>query len=68
MAVLAEPLTNQGARRHFLRVRVTADGKVFSAGHQASHALASLAAADGLLDLPADTALAAGQSVAVWHL
>lgn len=63
--ILAEPLTNFGERRHFLRVRVAADGKVYSAGKQASHALASLAAADGLVDLAAGTNLAAGASIEV---
>lgn len=63
--ILAEPLTNFGERRHFLRVRVAADGKVYSAGKQASHALASLAAAHGLVDLPAGTNLAAGASIEV---
>ncbi|MFI5337853.1 MAG: gephyrin-like molybdotransferase Glp, partial [Opitutales bacterium] len=37
--VLAEPLTNRGERRHFVRVRLARDGQVFSAGLQASHAL-----------------------------
>ncbi len=63
--VLGEPLTNPGDRRHFMRVRVDASGKVFSAGKQASHALAALARADGLLDLGAGQILAAGQPVTV---
>jgi molybdopterin molybdotransferase len=63
--ILAEPLTNFGERRHFLRVRVAADGKVHSAGKQASHALASLAVADGLVDLPAGANLAAGANLEV---
>ena len=58
--VLAEPLVNEGERRHFLRVKVDAAGKIRSAGGQASHILASLAAANGLVDLPPRTALAAG--------
>src|SRR5205085_6353606 len=37
--VLAEPLANPGARRHFIRVKVDAEGRVFSAGTQASHLL-----------------------------
>ena len=40
-------------------------GEVFSAGKQASHALASLAAANGLLDLPAGGTLSAGAKVDV---
>ena len=34
--VLAEPLVNQGERRHFMRVRLDPAGKVHSAGVQAS--------------------------------
>ncbi|HXU75525.1 MAG TPA: gephyrin-like molybdotransferase Glp [Methylomirabilota bacterium] len=63
--VLAEPLSNPGNRRHFLRVRVEPDGRVFSAGVQASHALSSLGSANGLLDLPPDATLAAGSPVKV---
>ena len=43
--ILGEPLDNQGERRHFLRVKVDAEGKVYSAGVQASHVLNSLALA-----------------------
>lgn len=63
--VLGEAVSNPSERRHFMRVRVGVDGKVFSAGKQASHALASLASADGLLDLPPQAAVAAGSSVLV---
>lgn len=63
--VLGEPLTNPGDRRHFMRVRMDANGKIFSAGKQASHVLAALARADGLLDLGAGQILAAGQPVTV---
>ncbi len=63
--VLAEPLANRGERRHFLRVRVDLAGKVYSAGTQASHALSSLAAANGLVDVPLRTILAAGTTVQV---
>jgi len=63
--VLGEALANSGDRRHFVRVRMDREGNVFSAGQQASHALASLAAADGLLDVPPSTSLAAGTSVGV---
>jgi molybdopterin molybdotransferase len=62
---LAEPVNNQGSRRHFARVRMTPDGKVYSAGVQASHMLSSLALANGLLDVPADSTLPAGQIVNV---
>jgi molybdopterin molybdotransferase len=63
--VLAEPLANPGERRHFMRVKVNPAGKVQSAGLQASHVLSSLAAANGLVDVPAHTALAAGSTVTV---
>ena len=63
--VLAEPLANPGERRHFMRVKVDPAGKVQSAGLQASHVLSSLAAANGLVDVPANTTLAAGSAVTV---
>ncbi len=62
---LVEALVNQGDRRHFVRVRVDADGCVHSAGTQASHMLHSLAAANGLVDVPPTTTLAAGSAVRV---
>jgi molybdopterin biosynthesis enzyme len=48
-----------------MRVRVDADGRGFSAGLQASHALASLAAANGLVDVPPQTTLEKGKTVPV---
>ena len=63
--VLAESLTNPGERRHFMRVRVDAAGNVLLAGLQASHALSSVAAANGLVDVPARTTLATGATVPV---
>jgi molybdopterin molybdotransferase len=63
--VLAEPAANPEGRRHFMRVKVDASGKVRSAGVQASHILSSMAAANGLLDLPPHTTLAAGTAVRV---
>jgi molybdopterin molybdotransferase len=63
--MLAEPLVNRGARRHFMRVALDAEGKVRSAGTQASHVLSSLAAANGLVDVPPQTTLAAGTVVRV---
>jgi molybdopterin molybdotransferase len=63
--VLAEPLVNQGERRHFFRVRLDERGTVYSAGLQASHALGSLAAATGLIDVPPGASLEAGQTVNV---
>lgn len=65
--VLGEPVSNSGDRRHFMRVRVDGEGKVFSAGKQASHALGSLATADALLDVPPQTVWAAGTRVKIWR-
>lgn len=64
---LAGPLANPGDRRHFMRVRVDTAGKVFSAGRQASHALASLASANGLVDVPPGKTFPAGAKVTVWR-
>ena len=58
--VLAEPLVNHGERRHFMRVKVDPAGKIHSAGVQASHVLSSVAAANGLVDVPANTTLGCG--------
>jgi len=66
--VLAEPLANPGNRRHFMRVMVDAEGKVRSTGLQASHALSSLAAANGLVDLPPQGRRNAGETVNVMRL
>jgi len=62
---LTEPLVNRGDRRHFLRVRLDAEGRVWPTGLQASHALGSLAAANGLVDVPPETTLPAGARVKV---
>jgi molybdopterin molybdotransferase len=64
-AVLAERFVNRGDRRHWLRVRVSPEGRVASAGRQASHALGSLAAANGLLELGAGEELPVGANVNV---
>ena len=68
--LLAEPIQNAGDRRHFVRVVTARDGTVRSAGLQASHALASLAVANGLLDIPPKTSWPAGRAVQVmrWDL
>ena len=66
--VLAEPLVNRGDRRHFVRVRVDAEGRVHSAGTQASHMLHSLAAANGLVDVPPATTLAADTTLQVLRM
>lgn len=65
LGILGEALANSGDRRHFMRVRVDDEGKIFSSGRQASHVLSSLAAANGLLNLPPGKALAAGESTTV---
>jgi molybdopterin molybdotransferase len=62
---LAEPLPNSGPRRHFARVTVDASGRVASAGPQGSHIMSSLAAANGLVDVPPKTTLAADALVQV---
>ena len=48
-----------------MRVRVDAAGRVLSAGLQASNALRSLAAADGLVEVLPNANLAAGTTVMV---
>jgi molybdopterin molybdotransferase len=63
--MLAEPLSNPGQRRHFMRVQADDNGSVRSAGIQASHVLSSLAVANGLVDVPPETTLQAGASVQV---
>jgi molybdopterin molybdotransferase len=63
--VLAEPLANRGDRRHFMRVRVDAQGRVHTTGLQASHAVGPLGQANGLVDVPPEARLAAGEMVAV---
>ena len=62
---LAEALSNRGERRHFVRVTVATDGAVRPAGVQASHFLSSMAEAHGLVDVPPQTTLAAGETVRV---
>jgi molybdopterin molybdotransferase len=63
--ILIEPLANPGPRRHFVRVRVNAEGHVSSAGVQASHILSSLAAANGLVEVPPQTTFSAKEQVRV---
>ncbi len=63
--VLAEALANPSGRSHYLRVHVDPTGRIFSAGVQASHALRSLALANGLVAVPPQTTLAAGTNVPV---
>jgi molybdopterin molybdotransferase len=61
--LLTGPLANLGDRRNFLRVTVDAEGQVREAANQGSHALASLAAANALVEVPAHTTLLPGTTV-----
>jgi molybdopterin molybdotransferase len=63
--ILAETLRNPDKRRHFMRVKIDGEGKVSSAGVQASNMLGSLAASNGLVDTPPQTTLSAGATVRV---
>ena len=63
--ILSESLGNPGNRRHFMRVKISHEGQVTSAGMQASHVLSSVAAANGLVDVPPNTTLATGTTVHV---
>ena len=67
-AVLMEQVTNKGDRRHFMRACVDNSGKVRLSGTQASHMLSSMAAANGLIDVPPGKTLEAGATVQVWRL
>lgn len=65
LGTLSAPLSNPGDRRHFMRVILDEDGRVRSAGVQASHVLGPLAQANGLVDVPPATELPAGAPVRV---
>ena len=65
MGRLSEALANPEARRHLIRVRCGVDGSVRSSGAQGSHFLSSLAASNGLVDVPPHTHWAAGTEVRV---
>ncbi len=67
-AVLTEPLQNRGSRPHLVRVLVELrDGRyqVNSTGNQSSARISSLTAANGLLQIEAESSLAAGEEVSV---
>lgn len=64
-ACLAEALSNDGDRPHFMRVTIDTTGNARSAGKQASHALSSLASSDGLVEVPAGKTLPQGSLVRV---
>lgn len=61
--ILAEPMVNAGDRDHYARVLFGPDGMVRNAGLQASHRMASLAASNAILKIPAGTTLARGTPV-----
>lgn len=63
--ILDEMMVNHGNRRHFARIILENDGRVRSAGLQASHALSSLALANGLLEIPPQTSWEQGREVEV---
>ncbi len=65
LGFLMEPLVNGDARRHFMRVVISRAGEVRSAGRQDSHRLLSLAAANGLVEVPPRSRLDSGTRVDV---
>lgn len=67
-ATLAEPVRNKGTRPHLVRVSVQLTGGRYTAattGDQSSARLSSLTSGNGLMKLPPDTTLAAGEEVEV---
>ena len=65
LGTLSEALNNRDKRRHFVRVKIDLDGNVSSAGAQASNMLGSLAASNGMVDVPLQTTLPTGATVRV---
>ena len=63
--ILSEGVANRADRRHFVRVRLEADGRIAVSGPQASHMLGGLGRANGLIDLAPESALEAGARVPV---
>ncbi|HAB18859.1 MAG TPA: molybdopterin molybdotransferase MoeA [Verrucomicrobiota bacterium] len=63
--ILTETMTNGDSRRHFVRVATDSAGHVRSSGVQASHRLSSLSSADGLVEVPPKSTLAAGTTISV---
>jgi molybdopterin molybdotransferase len=60
VATWATDVENGDRRRHYVRVAVDAEGRIRPSGPQASHRLASLASAEGLVAIPGHTRIAAG--------
>jgi len=67
-AIADDAFVNKTDRRHLMRVRVDGNGHVSLAGLQASHALGSLAAANGLVDVPAGGVIERGATVRVLRI
>jgi molybdopterin molybdotransferase len=65
MAIAGEEFKNTTDRRHFMRVRVDQAGYAHLSGLQASHALLSLAASHGLVDVAAGSIVRRGEQVQV---
>jgi molybdopterin molybdotransferase len=63
--ILAEPFSNRGNRPHYIRVIIDEAGAVRSAGIQASHILRAMADSSGLVCVPPNQTLAAGEKVSV---
>jgi molybdopterin molybdotransferase len=59
-AIWRTAVENPDTRRHFVRVVTDEEGRIQLSGQQGSHRMASLAAADGLVDLPPGSRHAAG--------
>jgi molybdopterin molybdotransferase len=64
-AIAAEEFRNTTDRRHFMRVRVDDAGYAHLSGLQASHALGSLAASNGVVDVAPGAITARGEQVRV---
>ena len=64
-ARLQAPLSNSGDRAHYFRVNVGTSGEVTPCGPQASHIIGGLACANGLVEVPPTSELAAGKEVSV---
>lgn len=63
--ILGEAISNPDGRRHFVRVGTGPDGVIRPSGPQASHRMASLAAADGLLEIAPRSRIESGTWVPV---
>ncbi len=65
VAIWADDVENTDRRRHYIRITKDADGRIRPSGPQASHRLASLAAADGLAEIPGKTRIPAGSTARI---